>query len=194
MLATIESIAKIIGVSVACFGVFTYYDSLQQSKIDKSVAYFDEYHSGRVFEARVAVGSLSYEWLGVRNPDGTRLSKDQYVGIVLEDLSKARNRVEVDIVLEFFDRAQACVESGACDQSTAVKLLHPVAVDFRPYVAPLLDQKKASPRPFAAGLECFAESSSGFCSAEEGTFSSADEFAAFLTRFVQGSTAPDDGR
>lgn len=155
-LATLESYAKIIGVTVACFGVYKYYDSLNQQKVNRSLSYYDEFHSGKIFDARVKIGEISYSWLSARNTDGSDLSSEDFQALVISDLSVLPGVIQFDLINEFFQRARKCVNVGGCDKETLVDLLDEEAHTFYVYFFPKIAERQVVEDYSSDGLLCFA--------------------------------------
>ena len=155
-LDTIESIAKIIGVAIACFGVYKYYDSLTQKKIDRSFSYFDEFHSGEVFDARIKVGELTYSWMQTENNDGTELDSDDLQEMILFDLSSKPGVIYFDMITEFFERAKKCIDLGGCEKESLVNLLSDDARTFYGFFFPKIAERQALGDKTSDGILCFA--------------------------------------
>lgn len=155
-LETIESWAKIIGVCVAVFGVWKYWDETAQARVDRSVAYFDEYHQGDLLAARAEIAGLTIDWwayLGA-NPD---LTAEEIEAKMRADLTARDMRLNAEMVIEFYDRLAACAALDACDATTAKELFGAgEAEGFARQVKPLIDAVGRADPFFAAGLLCFA--------------------------------------
>lgn len=155
-LAKLESLAKIVGVCVACFGIFNYYDGLQQEKVNRSLSYFDEFHSGRVFDARIAVGEMSYEWLNLQRQDGRKLTGEEITQVILSDLSQTPGVIHFDLITEFFQRSKKCIETEACHKETLVGLLSDHAEALYVFFLPKIVERQGIGDDGSDGLLCFA--------------------------------------
>lgn len=157
MLDQIEKIAKIIGVLVACFGVWTYYDALHQKTVDRTLDYFDVYHTGEVFKAREAIAVLSYRWRNTTNEDGAALTLAELRALTVDELQKVENRILVDIVLEFFNRINVCIKNGGCAAEVADGLFQREARTFFIFTAPFVEARQTDSPKFAQGLMCLKD-------------------------------------
>ena len=156
VLDRVESWAKIIGVAVACFGVWKYYDQIEQGRIDKSIAYFDEYHRGALLNARADIGAASIRWLKVAQRE-PKPPLEAFIAMTLADLRSNELWLQSEIVVEFYDRLAACAALNACDADTALRLFSAEAREFQGLIGPLIAYvREEGDQNFASGLECFA--------------------------------------
>jgi len=142
---------------VACFGVYTYYESLEQAKRNRSLSYFNEMHSGSILNARVEVAKISYGWDDLSNTDGTELSGEELSEIALQAFSEAPGVIYFDLLNEFFMRARKCVEVGSCDEDTLVDLVSEEAALLYFYFAPKIVQRRADGDIGSDGLIYFKD-------------------------------------
>ena len=157
MLEQIERVAKIAGVIVAIFGIWKYFDLAHQATVDKSLGYFDEFHSGSVFDARVAVGQMSYAWRSVPREDGLPLTAEDITKRALVDFGTVPGVIHYDLIVEFFDRIKKCIEQDSCDKSTAIELFADEARALQVFLTPKIIERQQLRERHAAGLLCMAD-------------------------------------
>lgn len=155
-LEKIESIAKIIGVVVACFGVYKYYDSLNQERINRSLSYYDEFHSGQIFESRIELAEMSYSWIGTTKEDGTELTGIELAQFITSELSEVPGVIHFDLISEFFLRAKKCVDANGCDKETLTSLLSEDARSLYVYLFPKISERQSAGDNTSDGLICFS--------------------------------------
>lgn len=153
----VESISKILGVAVACFGVYTYFQALEQDTVNRSLSYYDEFHSGRVFEARIWVGQASYRWTNYRNTDGSKLTSTEIQAVMVSELSTEPGVIHYDLINEFFLRAKKCIDVGGCHKDTLVDLLSEDAQHLFVFFLPKVFERSQLGDDSALGLACFSD-------------------------------------
>ena len=155
-LANIEHVVKVVGVCVGLFGIYKYFDSLSQKKVDRTIQYASSYYSGEVLKSRKKVGALSFAWTNAENADGSALSIDQLLAMMAVDLEKPDTRIEVEVLLDFFDRMRVCILNDACNRDVASSLLEPEARHLAVLVTPLVASIRDVDADYGQGMTCLA--------------------------------------
>jgi hypothetical protein len=152
-LSSAESIAKIVGVSIACFGIYTYWNDIKLKKIERSYGVVDTYTQNAVVQgAQSAIAKFSNSVF--YDPEYTNYKLDQYNAIVLNGLRFYRN--DTDTVSDFFNRAYTCGQSDLCDLETLRKLLKDDATQMHFHLYPLINEWQKSGNHKADGIIFFS--------------------------------------
>ena len=152
----IEQYIKIFGILaglfVAGFGVYQYYEDLQQDKINQSFDYFHRYHSGEILKIRLQFHAVTEKLLAQLEDKSEVTVKDE----TIEKFKETKNRLNYEVVLEFFDDVYKCVEAGGCQKETTLDLFADKAQLIWITIEPVLTHYRTLSQDHGSGLECIA--------------------------------------
>ncbi len=140
----VEQLAKILGVCIAAFGVWKYFDVAHQNTVDRSLSHYDAFHAGRVFEARHWIAEMGYRLIALRKEAPADSASEAAVpleDLLIGELSTAPGVLHYDVAIEYFERVKSCIDTGSCDRKTALALLAEEAERLRFYFRPMMDRR-----------------------------------------------------
>ena len=109
----------VVTILALFFTVHEYRDRLEQSKVNRSFQFYDNFRSGELLNTRARLHSRINEV----SKRGNLLSGEEMDKVMIDTLTNNQDSIDYDIVLEFFDAAYECFLFGGCDEKTVVKLL-----------------------------------------------------------------------
>lgn len=143
----VSIVGTIGGLFVAAMVVPQYCASFQQEKTSKSFEYFYRYHSGEILNVRVKFHTLLDQLLSTKPSADTLIAK----------IKERENRLNYDILLEFFDDVYKCSEVGGCDKKTTINLFADKAEEIWFFVKPVVENYRNQDNAHhGRGLECIA--------------------------------------
>ena len=149
---SVKILASILGLLTAMFGVYQYYNDIEQEKINKSFEYFRMYHSGKILKTRSKFHEEINKIFSTEQPDMCDLEKR-----MIDKLTKDPHLTNYDIVIEFFDSVYKCSEVGGCNRETAIDLFAKEARHIWPIIYPVVEYRRDNYNSsHGLGLECLA--------------------------------------
>lgn len=165
---------SLIGVAAAViFGFIKYNTSLTELSVDRfktTLGYVERYGGDQMLKFRSQVSDFEFQMrLGIQEKF-PELIKSQYMqdyettneqgSFLLEHSADVLNSMDVGVamyyVVRFFDELWICVDSGFCDQKTAMSFFQQEARSHRLYLwAIISSSRRESPR-YGVGIEKFS--------------------------------------
>lgn len=153
----IESVAKIIGICVACFGVWKYYDEVQIAKLEKANDFFEEFNSPSMVRLQDEIALLTYSWekrlqkMVDKNSNGDLVER-------LDEMRKSdllgEYRSTMNDFSSFFDKAMRCADVGRCDLATMTTLFNGDSKRFVAAMLPAILEVRRYDATYGNGMLC----------------------------------------
>ena len=142
------------------YGLYEYSASVQQSKVDRSFEYFRAYSSGEIADARSEIWSTIEGAIKEYNEAKRKhaafvanappfvkaaLSKLSITGgldgYLISRMSEWPDHFSMDLIVEYFDSVQKCVDNDGCDECMIDSLLRERARELFNLVAPVIQHR-----------------------------------------------------
>lgn len=142
-----HGIKMLAAAAAAAFTLIQYFGHLGEVRVEKTLGFYERFSSGSIFAARTEVleawESLEAQLLQLPAPATSAemiALRRQWQQLVVAAIKKNPNlTTDTDIMFDFFDALQVCIENDICDKKTAQELMQGAATIFVgnncPYVA-----------------------------------------------------------
>ncbi len=136
---TVKAIAAVVAT---LFALFQYYGHIKEVQVEKTLVFYERASKAPLFEIQKKV-SQQWELLGKElekiGPDNTEALK-KWKEIVVTAIKNDKDfSSNTDIIFEFYNAIQVCIENNICDKKSAHELMRESARIFFgnncPYVA-----------------------------------------------------------
>ena len=147
-------LAFLIALFGAGFGVYEYFDGLEQEKIEQSL----KYH--RLYSTSDGIKQTRYDFQKVFEKLFHKYKEngpDEFKRQMIETIAAPQNRLNYDEVLKFFDNVYKCsTVEGGCDRETMFNLFADEALRIQTSIYPVIIHYRKHNPEHGLGLECIA--------------------------------------
>lgn len=136
------------------FGVYVYFEEVDQEKIDKSLEYHRLYLTSQgILSQRQDFQKVFDELFHKYKKNG----RDEFKRQMIETMVEPQNRLNYDTVLDFFDNVYKCTKvEGGCDKETVFNFFENEAQRIQASIYPVINYYRKHNSEHGLGLECIA--------------------------------------
>lgn len=133
-----HGIKMLAAAAAAVFTLIQYFGHLKEVRVEKTLAFYERFSTEPIFAARTGVlkkwESLEPKLAQLPTPatreEAVALRKQWQATLVAAIKGDADFVAHTDIMFDFFDALQVCIENDICDRKTAQELMQGAATIF----------------------------------------------------------------
>lgn len=159
----LELILKVILITASLSAVYQYFDVKQENRVKKAMEFVNNFNNGQLQNAQL---KLSEYWSdyedGFEQLQGSIENEKERAliieTIVLPVVSKNyEHRANVDLLVNFFENLQTCIENRICDKDVSQSFFGKYAFSFFDLYQPLINKKRKLIPDYACQLQAFVQ-------------------------------------